>query len=261
MTDKAHLIYFSPTRTTQQIAEQIAVGLGARQVEHHDLTLARTGIDRQIDDGVAVIGIPVYAGRVPEVFLNRLRNLASSGTPAVLVALYGNREFEDALVELRDVAHAKGFSVVAAGAFIGEHSYSTPEQPIAAGRPDTKDLDKARAFGEAIAVKLHAGRPLKTPAIPGNLPYKDRVPLGGVAPMTHKELCTLCGTCAKVCPTFVIEVGEEVRTAAQSCVMCCACVKDCPEQARTMNHPRVKERRELLIKNCSRRKEPVTFLE
>ncbi|PLX91010.1 MAG: FeS-binding protein [Desulfuromonas sp.] len=261
MIDKAHLIYFSPTRTTQQIVEQIAVGLGVQQIEQHDLTLAENGIDLQVDDGIAIIGVPVYAGRVPEVCLTRMQSLASSGAPAVLVALYGNREFEDALVELNDVVYAKGFLVAAAGAFIGEHSYSTPEQPIAAGRPDAMDLDRAKAFGQAIAAKLHAGGPLTAPTIPGNIPYKDRVPLGGVAPETDKDLCTLCGTCAKVCPTLVVEVDEEVVTAAESCVMCCACVKECPEQARTMNHPRVQERRALLIQNCSRRKEPETFLE
>ncbi|MDT8420167.1 MAG: 4Fe-4S binding protein [Desulfuromonadales bacterium] len=261
MVDRAHLIYFSPTRTTQQIVEQVAVGLGAHKVEHHDLTLARCGIIRRIDNGIAVIGTPVYAGRVPEICLARMQRLASSGTPAVLVALYGNREFEDALVELRDVALAKGFSVVAAGAFIGEHSYSTAEQPIAAGRPDAKDLEKAKAFGKAIAAKLRTGGPLDTPRIPGKLPYRERVPLGGVTPVTHKDLCTLCGTCARVCPTFIIEVDQEVRTAAKDCVMCCACVKDCPEQARTMNHPRVQERRELLIQGCSHRKEPAIFLE
>lgn len=232
MTAVTHLIYFSPTRTTKKIVEQIAVGLDTGRIEHHDLTLAESGINRSIDDGVAVIGIPVYAGRVPEVCLQRMEELSSSGRPAVLVALYGNREFEDALVELRDVVLAKGFSVVAAGAFIGEHSYSTAEQPIAANRPDTADLQQALKFGVAIAEKLQAASPAETPQIPGEVPYKERVPLGGVAPVTISERCTLCGTCAE----------------------------GCPEQARQMGHPRVQERRDLLIQHCSQRKEPVIFI-
>lgn len=260
MITKTHLIYFSPTRTTKKIVEQIAAGLGAQQMLHHNLTLSDSSLTESINEGVAVIGIPVYAGRVPEVCLERMQGISSTGVPAVLVALYGNREFEDALVELRDVATTAGFSVVAAGAFIGEHSYSTAEQPIAANRPDSSDLQKAKVFGEAIAAKLAADEELKTPNIPGDVPYKERVPLGGVAPVTNSELCTLCGTCAKVCPTFVVKVGTEVKTDAEDCFMCCACVKDCPEHARELSHPRVQERRDLLIQHCSQRKEPVIFL-
>lgn len=260
MSASTHLIYFSPTGTTKKIVTEVAMGLGDGPVEHHDLTLSKTGINRSIDDGLAIIGIPVYAGRVPAVCLERMGKLTSSGRPAVLVALYGNREFEDALVELRDVTLAKGFTVVAAGAFIGEHSYSTSEQPIAANRPDAADLQRAREFGVAIAEKLKIAGASVTPEIPGDVPYKERVPLGGIAPETIPERCTLCGTCAEVCPTFVIAVGSNVTTRAENCIMCCACVKDCPEQARQMIHPRIQERRDLLIQHCIQRKEPTLFI-
>lgn len=260
MISTTHLIYFSPTRTTKKIVEQIAAGLGSNQVEHYDLTLADTVIDKTINDGVAVLGIPVYAGRVPQVCLDRMAKISSSGVPTVLVALYGNREFEDALVELRDFARSAGFSVVAAGAFIGEHSYSTAEQPIAVHRPDLDDLQKATAFGQAIAAKLKKNIAPETPNIPGDTPYKERVPLGGISPETDRNRCNLCGTCAKVCPTFVITVTEEVVTEAENCIMCCACVKDCPKIARALIHPMVQTRRDMLFQNCSMRKEPVIFI-
>lgn len=260
MDSTTHLIYFSPTRTTNKIVEQIAAGLGFQKVENYDLTLTDTGFDKPITDGVAVIGIPVYAGRVPQICLDRLQSLTTTGIPAVLVALYGNREYEDALVELRDIATAAGFSVIAAGAFIGEHSYSTADQPIAANRPDSADLKKAQDFGKAIAAKLKSNSEPSIPEIPGDVPYKERVPLGGISPVTDSSLCTLCGTCAKVCPTFIISVNSEVVTNAENCIMCCACVKSCPENARALLHPAVQTRRDLLIQNCSARKEPVIFL-
>lgn len=260
MITKTHLIYFSPTKTTKKIVEQIAARLSSHDIEHHDLTRIDAGLHMQLVDGLAIIGIPVYAGRVPEIFQNRIQNLSATGIPTVLVALYGNREFEDALVELRDVVTSKGFTVIAAGAFVGEHSYSTGKQPIAANRPDVADLQNAKEFGTAIAKQLNKNIGTVPSGIPGDVPYKERTPLGGIAPETNRELCTLCATCAKVCPAFIIRVDRDVITEADNCIMCCACVKYCPEKAREMKHPMVEARREMLVKNCSKRKEPEYFL-
>lgn len=260
MLPKTHLIYFSPTGTTSKVIKQVAAGLDSRDVEHHNLTRMEQEFSLCIDDGVAVIGVPVYAGRVPEIFLKRIEKLSGEGIPAVLIALYGNRAYEDALVELRDVITAKGFNVIAAGAFIGEHSYSTDERPVAANRPDAGDMQKAREFGAAITNKLQGECNQTTLDIPGNTPYKERVPLGGVCPETKPELCTLCKTCARVCPAFIITVDQEVSTKAENCIMCCACVKLCPYHARVMRHPMVEARRDMLVKNCSERKEPSCFL-
>ncbi|MGE4578505.1 MAG: 4Fe-4S binding protein [Desulfuromonadales bacterium] len=260
MQTTVHLIYFSPTSTTRKIVEEIAAGIPASEVRHYDLTRLEEGLDLQLTEGLAIIGVPVYAGRVPEVYLQRMEGLSATGVPVVLVALYGNRAFEDALVELRDGAVAKGFSVLAAGAFIGEHSYSTPTQPIAPGRPDAADRQKARAFGAQIAEKLQRRSMPATLRIPGDTPYKERVPLGGIAPATDKALCSLCGACAKVCPTLVIRVEDKVTTAAENCVMCCACVKVCPVVARSFHHPMIEARRQLLVTNFSERREPELFL-
>ena len=56
------------------------------------------------------------------------------------MVVYGNRDYEDALLELSDRAKDWGLTPVAAGAFIGEHSYSRPSLPVAEGRPDEDDL-------------------------------------------------------------------------------------------------------------------------
>jgi len=260
MISQAHLIYFSPTKTTKKIIEQIAAGFNASNSEHYDLTQMEPGLEIQLTDGLAIIGVPVYAGRTPEIFLKRIQKLSAVNVPAVLVVLYGNRAFEDALVELRDVVISKGFTVVAAGTFIGEHSYSTSKQPIAANRPDAADLQKAKEFGEIIARQMQKNIGKIAPEIPGDVPYKERAPLGGISPETNHELCTLCATCAKVCPTSVITVEREVMTEAKSCVLCCACVKSCPEKARELKHPMIEARREMLINKCNKRREPDYFI-
>ncbi len=259
MNQNIHLIYFSPTGTTRKTVTAIAQGLGTGKVVHHDLTRVREGIELALDEGIAVIGFPVYAGRVPELFLQRIERLQGAGVPAVVVAIYGNRAFEDALLEMADVCRAKGLTVTAAAAFIGEHSYATLSQPVALGRPDRDDLDRAIEFG-TFASRAAADTSIRGPQIPGNSPYKERPPLGGAAPDTDAGLCTLCGACAGVCPTFVIQVGDAVRTDAAGCIKCCACTRVCPAGARTMNHPSVVERRQMLVDNCSRRKDPEFFL-
>lgn len=259
MMTTAHLIYFSPTGTTRKVSEAIAQGLGVEKTFHYDMTLPESRSEVVLTDGVAIIGIPVYAGRVPEICLPRLQSITSKDVPVVLVAVYGNREFDDALVELRDLSVAQGFNVIAAGAFIGEHSFSTPTQPIAVGRPDAEDLKQAVQFGKQVAAKIEAGN-FDTPDIAGNLPYKARPKLGGVAPETDREQCTLCGKCAEACPSGIITVADSVATDAGNCIMCCACVRACETRARSFNHPAIEEKRAILRKNCSIPKSPEIFI-
>ncbi|MEN8686351.1 MAG: 4Fe-4S binding protein [Desulfuromonadales bacterium] len=259
MPETAHLVYFSPTGTTRTTCVQIAKGLSAKQIIHYDVTLPGDLLATTLTEGVVIFGVPVYAGRVPELCLQRFVAISAQALPCILVALYGNREFEDALVELRDVVTKQGFQVVAAAAFIGEHSYSIPARPIAAGRPNAEDLAIAKQFGRDVAAKL-CNNDLSLPRIDGNMPYRERFPLGGVAPETDHDRCTLCGKCAAVCPTGVIDVADTVLTHAADCVMCCACVKICTVDARPFNHPRIEERRAMLLQNCSSPKAPTLFL-
>lgn len=255
----AHLVYFSPTGTTRKIAEAIAQGFCAEKVVHYDLTTADVRCEGVLTDGVAIIGIPVYAGRVPELCLRRLQAITARQIPAVLVALYGNREFEDALVELRDLSVEKGFKVIAAGAFIGEHSFSTPAQPIAAGRPDAKDLDLAVQFGKQVAAKIDGGDS-STPDIAGNIPYRERPHFDVMAPQANSEQCTLCGKCAAVCPPGSIDASDVMATNADNCILCCACVKACEAKARFFTHPWIEKARTMLHKNCSTPKVPEIFM-
>jgi ferredoxin len=258
---KLHLIYFSPTGTTRRIVEEIALGINAPITEQHDLTLNSGVIDTRLTEGIAIIGVPVYAGRMPEICQQRMEKLSADQIPVVLVVLYGNREFEDALLELRDFARSKGFILKAAAAFIGEHSYSTATNPVAANRPDQDDLEKARLFGEAIAQSLQEEQQPFEPVIPGSVPYRERPPLGGISPSLIQERCTRCGICIKICPRNVITLTDQIITDPSDCIICCACVKNCPEQARVLDHPALNARREMLSTNYSARKEPLIIME
>ncbi len=258
------LIYFSPTQTTKRILQGIAQGMSINQIEHLDLTppQSETRIFEEID-ALTLLGSPVYAGRLPVEAVHRFRRLKATGAPVVLAVVYGNREYEDALLELKNLAIEQGFRPVAAGTFIGEHSYSRDSTPIAAGRPDEADLNRAKEFGERVFKRLLDSRGLDhmpTLEVPGNFPYKERVKRPVEAPTTRETLCALCGTCASVCPTEAVVVESSVITEPERCIICHACVKNCPTGARVMEVERIRKVADWLVTNCSRRKEPEIFL-
>lgn len=253
-----HIISFSPTHTSRAVADYVAKGLNAPQTVRTDLTCKELQECRTIEDRLAVIAVPVYGGRVAETARERLGKIKGKQTPAVLIVVYGNRDYEDALIELRDYACKAGFVPVAAAAFIGEHSYSRAGMPIAAGRPDTSDEEKAVAFGQAVAKKLASLqdiRQLPLLSVKGKVPYKVKGAKTLATPVTRDEWCTHCGLCIEWCPTQAIELRDTVVSDPQRCIKCCACVKFCPGHARIFDTPYT----EMLFKNFSARREPETF--
>ena len=284
--DRLTVICFSPTRTSRKIAEAVAAGMtgmsggtagyadASRQIRTIDLTLDRSDEPIILNSGeTVVLGAPVYAGRVAPEAIRRLRRIqvaAGASVPAVVTVTYGNRDYEDALVELYDLA------VFAAGAFIGEHSYSTPEMPVAEGRPDTLDLADARIFGGQCARKLNSSGAFAPFHIKGNRPYKEpshpasdtsrtaQSSSGSPAkpapsvPLTT-DGCPLCGECVRVCPTGAVSIDLNVRkvlTDPALCIRCCACVRACPAGLRTYTTPFTA----FLHEHCSARRDPETFL-
>jgi ferredoxin len=255
------LIYFSPTGTTQKVLESIAKGIAVEDVEHINLTLPE-GAQQTIppfSDELVIIGAPVYGGRLPVDAINRFKQLKASKTLAILIVVYGNREFEDALLELKNLAIELGFNPVAGGAFIGEHSFATKDVPIANGRPDSLDVQKATDFGAKIKDKVTA---LQSPdarldlEIPGRFPYEGGARSMAVSPVTKEDTCTVCGTCASVCPTAAISINGSVATKIELCIRCCACIKNCPTGARVWEDSMMKNIANWLKENCSTRKEP-----
>jgi len=234
--ESTSLIFFSPTNTTRKIVEGIAQGLQPTSKQYFDLTPpGATGQMRQeFNQDVAIIGAPVYAGRLPSVMLSRFKQIKGNGRPAVLIVVYGNRAYEDALIELRNVAIEAGFKPIAAGAFVGEHSYSTSNKPIAIDQPDTEDMVKAHAFGQAILKKIQTASniPNEPLYVPGNFPYKEVQMRASIAPSVNEALCSRCGECALVCPTGAIDRENPVSTSKELCIRCCACVKTCPNGAK-----------------------------
>ena len=213
---------FSPTGTTEKVAAAIAEGAGAPVVR---VDLSAPVAEQSVTENTLLLAAaPVYGGRIPGTALERLAALKGNGGPAVAVAVYGNRHYDDALLELKDSLEQNGFRVIAAGAFVAEHSIV---RSIAAGRPDADDLAEARAFGAAIATKGE----LNGVSVPGNPEYKAYTP--SPAHPVGDESCVTCGLCAAKCPVSAIP-PEAPRTTGASCINCMRCVAICPQKCRAM---------------------------
>lgn len=277
--DATHLVFFSPTHTSAKIARAVGDGIGMGRRMETDLTLDESADPIEITNALAVIAAPVYGGRVAPAALKRLKRLKGNNAPAILIAVYGNRDYEDALIELRDTAIELGFTPLSAGAFIGEHSYSTTNMPIAAGRPDASDLQIAFQFGQDSLNKLIEKTAVTSPElqaacklkslggklsillssffIKGTSPYKI-VQAGKPACPVCTEACFVCGECVEVCPTHAISIskdGSQIETDINRCIKCCACVKECPNEARVFHTPFAA----ILHEKFNTRREPELF--
>ena len=256
-----NLIYYSPTGTTQKIVREISENIGLKLISENNIAENIIESIPIAKNCLTIIGLPVYGGRLPITAIETLEKIQSNQSPVVIVVVYGNRDYDDSLLELQEITNNCGFNIIAGAAFIGEHSFSLDDKPIAKNRPDKQDLEKCKNFAKLITKKLKHLNKLTTLTIPGNYPYKERKQLPAtVHPETNHEQCDLCGICADVCPTNAISIQDLVITDGELCTLCCACVKYCPEDARTFDNPAINEIRERLILNCSIRKEPVFFV-
>jgi ferredoxin len=258
------LVCFSPTGTTKAVIQRIARGINHGNTEIIDITKAeaRTHPLKTTDNDLLVIGLPVYMGRVPAHLMEWLHLINAYNTPTVCVVVYGNRVYGDALLELKNTLIERGCKPIACAAFIGEHSFSSSETPIAEGRPDARDLKQAELLAHKINEKLQSILSvdlISEISIPGNYPYEGTTKLWDVDFITVTNDCSQCGICAERCPMGAVNFENSSLIDIEKCITCCACIKSCPQNARTMKPSLVKERAILLNNLFKERKEPECF--
>jgi ferredoxin len=258
------LVCFSPTGSTKAVVQSVARGIGARDMELIDITSpgARTRLLQTSADELLVVAVPVYMGRVPAIINEWLNSIKASNTPVVCIVVYGNRAYDNALLELQDILMSRGCRPIAAAAFIAEHSFSSPEFPSSVGRPDEKDLAQIESFGRKIAEKL---MPLSSSDqttdlnIPGSYPYGGVTDLWKIDFIGVSDACLQCGICAAGCPAGAVVPGDSSIINIDKCTLCCACIKHCPQNARSIKPGMMKEAQ----KRCAtftERNEPEFFL-
>ncbi|AFM41547.1 hypothetical protein Desaci_2614 [Desulfosporosinus acidiphilus SJ4] len=270
MTRSIRAMYFSPTGTTQKIITGIAGTISkhfAQETHTIDFTLPEERM-KPISfsrDDIVIIGVPVYAGRVPNVLLKYLTSIMGNDALAIAVVLYGNRNYDDALIELRDILNNNGFKVIAGGAFIGEHSFS---KTLAQNRPDEKDMNIVEDFANQIINKMRTSNELQTVNVKGNQPYrnyykpinKEGIPVDirKVTPKTN-DRCLDCKLCVTVCPMGSID-PEDVTKLKGICIKCGACIKKCPSEAKYYDDQDYLRHKQELELEFSSRNEPELFL-
>ena len=261
-------LFFSPCgtvdRTVRAMADAAAARLGM-QSAFIDCTLpAARRRDYAFGPGQLVfVGMPVYAGRVPNKLMPFVRDqVRGTGAAAVPVVCFGNRSFDNALAELAALLRADGFVLAGAAALSAQHSFTLK---LAPGRPTAEDLAQAAAFAVQAA---EAERDLPQSAIPGQADAPYYTPLGAdgrpgdflrATPTVDYALCTHCGTCAAVCPMGSVDRDDPGKTRGV-CIKCQACIHKCRRHARSFTDPAFLSHVVRLEQTCQRPAEPTYIL-
>ena len=269
--------FFSPTGNVEKTA--VIIGRKAAEIlgaEYAELNFGDPAVREKVysfsEDELLVVGVPVYAGRVPNKILPFIQSgFKGKGTKCIPFVCFGNRSFDDGLSELVMEMRGNGFSVAGAAAVVSEHAFCPV---LATGRPDEEDIAEIVRFTEAVAGDIADADVSEDPAcnatvtnkdaIPGNTPpgpyytplKQDGTPAGFLKakPQTDSEKCNNCMECVSKCPMGSID-PHDPRSVPGICIKCQACIHGCPEGARYFDDPDFISHREFLAENHTGRKE------
>ena len=250
-----YAVYFSPTKGTETVTKLLASEFGT----YIEIDLCRNDLQENEtfkEDDLCVIGVPSYGGRVPAAALERMEKLQGNSVKTVLVVVYGNRAYDDTLVEFQDFLKERNFCIIAAVTAIAEHSVM---RQFSKNRPDEADKKELIQYAQKIKDVLLKNKDFSELQLPGNRPYKEYngIPL---KPKTTKK-CTKCGVCAKACPVGAIPLHAPNTTNTDLCISCMRCISVCPTNARKLNPLLLKLATSKMKKNCLERKNNELFME
>lgn len=285
MIKKIWAASFSPTGGTEHIVSLLAEEMGkCLKLPVHKISFTLPDERKKsctfTEEDLLILGTPVYAGRIPNKILPDVdRSFEGNGTLAVAVSVFGNRNYDDGLMELALLLENHGFCVAAAAAAAARHAFS---DDIGAGRPDKQDEEELRVFARRAAEKIKefsgvekivsgnkAAGGVSALQITGHNPvgpYYTPLRADGqpakflkAKPVTDENLCNRCGTCAQVCPMGSIS-REDPSVVNGICIKCQACIRSCPAQAKHFEDEDFLSHVEMLREHYTRRAANAFFL-
>lgn len=251
---KLYKIYFSPTGGTKKVIDAVS-DMWSCEKETLDLFSQDKPYNHSFDeDDICIIAVPSFGGRVPALAIERMQELKGNHAKAILIVVYGNRDYDDTLLELKDTLENLDFTCVAGIAAIAEHSIC---HQFATNRPDDKDIEELKNFASQIKQQIESGIK-EIPPVKGNHPYKE---YGGVplSPRANKT-CTSCGICVKECPVDAIPKDNPRKVDKNKCISCMHCISVCPNHSRSNSKILSFVAVQGLKKACLSRKENELFL-
>ncbi|MFA6680646.1 MAG: hypothetical protein WCS35_01320 [Sphaerochaeta sp.] len=209
------LLTFSPTGQSKACALAVAKATKQDFLELDVTHFSQRRKPLALADTTLIISYPVYGGRVPTLFAEFLKEqVTCTNCKALAIASFGNRAFEDALVEMEDILLEKNVTLIGAASIGCQHSYT---EKVGSKRPDIEDFQ----ILDRLAVYLNGKTSRVSP--PGNRPYKQAMPLADppYMPVLRDKKGKINAQCYAVCPTGSLAKGDP-----SICIHCCACIKD-----------------------------------
>ena len=263
--------YFSPTGNTRLAADNMAEELSRKLNSDYtsvDFTFSeKRNQDLIFDkDDIVILGMPVFAGRLPNKIMPFVRDrIKGNGNPVICLVTYGNRSYGEALNEMAFLCRQNGMKVIGGIAVVSEHSFA---DTLATGKPDSEELAVVAEFASRISDKLACEDYSMKSTIGEKLPEEYYVPLKEdgtpakflkAAPKVDMSLCTGCKKCAEACPMGSIDMNDPANITG-ICIKCQSCIKKCPAGARHFDDEAFLSHRRMLMKNYSELKKTEYFL-
>ena len=233
-------IVFSPTGGTARVADILTKNWS--DVEKIDLSKAETDFSEYkfSSEDMVLVAMPSFGGLAPKTAIDRLLRISGNGAKCVVVAVYGNRAYEDTLVQMQDAAEKSDFRVIAGISAVAEHSIM---HQYATGRPNQSDIAQLSSFADRIAEKSLEEKISKL-----------------VLPPKCTSSCVSCGLCANVCPVQAIDRNNSKVTDSKKCISCMRCVSVCPQYARKVSSAMTSIAALAIKRACSEKKENELFI-
>ncbi len=215
---KTYSVYFSPRGNTKKICNFLAKCFS----EFVEVPIDKSPLPDLSEDDLVIIAMPVFFGRIPKYACRILENFKGNGANLVILAVFGNRAYDDALMEMKLLLSAKGFKLLGAGAFVARHSIM---RSVAMDRPDEIDFKELELFAHKLKEKLTTSSHDDF-EVPGNIQLKP-IKENKVFPKGDDN-CINCNICVQECPVGAIVSENPTDTNESLCISCMRCVEVCP---------------------------------